>query len=227
MSPDYKGDASVQLAKASFNAPSKSSSRDQSKAVSTSPAMSRFGEELDPLPDCKAKIRRHLHDAIPEYTELKVLRHHIGKSIDVMAVALMTPADPERARKGPREYTMAFTVTDHSVGPSAVNEVLFYRPHKDSLPKVKSGDIVLFRNFTVLAIKDKGYGLRTNDSSSWAIFDTEDEPAQIRGPPVEYGEGETTQVAYLREWYGLLDASSHKKLKRATEKIKNAGKLSK
>ena len=219
MSPDYKGDASVQLAKASFNVPSKSSSRDQSKAFSTSPATSKFGEELDPIPVCKAKIRRHLHESIPDYTDLKVLRHHIGKSIDVLAVAMMSPADPKRASKGPREYMMSFTVTDHSIAPSSVAEVLLYRPHKDSLPKVKSGDIVLLRNFTVLAIKGKEYGLRTNDSSSWAIFDTEDEPAQIRGPPVEYGEGETTHVGYLREWYSHLDASSREKLNKANKKF--------
>ncbi|KAK8066483.1 hypothetical protein PG997_013230 [Apiospora hydei] len=227
MSPDYKGDASVQLAKAPFNVPSKSSSRAQSKAASTSPATSKFGEELNPLPDCKAKIRRHLRNSIPEYTELKVLRYHIGKSIDVMAVALTTPTDPQRVKGGPREFSMSFTITDQSVGPNSVNEVLLYRPHKDSLPKVKSGDVVLLRNFTVVALKDKGYGLRTNESSSWAIFDAEDEPAQIRGPPVEYGEGETTHVAYLREWHGLLDDSARQKLNRANDKIIKAGKSSK
>ncbi|KAK8136425.1 hypothetical protein PG984_004365 [Apiospora sp. TS-2023a] len=224
MSPDYKGDASVQLAKASFNVPSNSSSRDQSKAFSTSPATSKFGEQLNPMPVCKAKIRRHLHDSIPDYTELKVLRHHIGKSVDVLAVALMSPPEPERAKKGPREYMMSFTVTDHSTAPSSIAEVQLYRPHKDTLPKVKSGDVVLLRNFTVLAIKNKDYGLRTNDSSSWAIFDTEDEPAQIRGPPVEYGESEMTHVDYLREWYGLLDAGSRTKLEAANKKFIEAGR---
>ncbi|KAK7953851.1 3-dehydroshikimate dehydratase protein [Apiospora saccharicola] len=224
MSPDYKGDASVQLAKASFNVPSKSSPRDQSKALSTSPATSKSGEQLNPMPVCKAKIRRHLHDSIPDYTELKVLRHHIGKSIDVLAVALMSPPEPERAKKGPREYMMSFTVTDHSIAPSSIAEVQLYRPHKDTLPKVKSGDVVLLRNFTVLAIKNKDYGLRTNDSSSWAIFDTEDEPAQIRGPPVEYGENEMTHVDYLREWYGLLDAGSRIKLEAANKKFIEAGR---
>ncbi|KAK8111331.1 uncharacterized protein PG998_007788 [Apiospora kogelbergensis] len=231
MSPDYKGDESVRLAKAAFNyssmSTSKTSSRAQSKAVSTSPAASKFGEELDPLPGVKAKIRRHLRDSVPEYTELKVLRHHIGKSLDVMAVALMSPADPQRAKGGPREYMMSFTVTDHSIGPNAAAEVLLYRPHKDSLPKVKAGDIVLLRNFTVLSLKGKDYGLRTNDASSWAIFDTEDEPAQIRGPPVEYGEGEVTQVAYLREWYRFLNANSRSKLERANQKVINAGRASK
>ncbi|KAK8002905.1 hypothetical protein PG989_002624 [Apiospora arundinis] len=227
MSPDYKGDESVRLAKAAFNYSSKSSSRDQSKAASTSPANSKFGEELDLLPGVKAKIRRHLRDSIPEYTELKVLRHHIGKSVDVMAVALMSPADPQRAKGGPREYMMSFTITDQSIGPSAAAEVLLYRPHKDSLPKVKSGDVVLLRNFTVLSLKGKDYGLRTNDTSSWAIFDTEDEPAQIRGPPVEYGDGETTQVAHLREWYSLLNANARSKLERANQKIINAGRASK
>ncbi|KAK8012577.1 hypothetical protein PG991_009952 [Apiospora marii] len=137
----------------------------------------------------------------------------------------MSPDDPKRATKGPREYKMTFTVTDPSIA-SSVTLVQLYRPHKDSLPKVKSGDVVLLRNFTVLAIRGKDYGLRTNDSSSWAIFDTENEPAQIRGPPVEYGEGETTHVDYLREWYGLLDASSREKLGSASEKMMKANSSS-
>jgi hypothetical protein len=200
-------DSSVQLARASFT-------RQPPKQDEDSYSMTA----------AKLQLVRHLRDELPDCTSLKVLRQHLTKSLDVIAVTIMQPPDPRRAKGGPREYKMAFTVTDHSIGPYAVAEVLIHRPHKDTLPVVKYGDVVLLRNFTVVSLPNKGFGLKTNDGSSWAVFDREDEPAQINGPPVEYGEKETTYVSYLREWFGLLGDSAKAKLVRANEKIMNAGK---
>jgi hypothetical protein len=175
----------------------------------------------------KLKLVRHLRDELPDLTTLKVLRQHTGKSLDVMGVVTMSPAEPQRAKGGPREYMMSFTITDHSIGPIAAAEVQLYRPHKESLPKVKMGDVVLLRNFGVLALKGKGFGLRTNDGSSWAVFDREDEPAQIKGPPVEYGDGEKLFAGYLREWFALLDEKARGRLETANQKIIDAGKAGK
>ncbi|KAI8623706.1 hypothetical protein F5Y19DRAFT_468336 [Xylariaceae sp. FL1651] len=172
----------------------------------------------------KLNLVRHLRDELSDCTSLKILRQHLTKSLDVIAVAMMQPPEPRRAKGGPREYMMSFTVTDHSIGPYAVAEVLIYRPHKDTLPVVKYGDIVLLRNFTVVSLTNKGFGLKTNDASSWAVFDHEDQPAQIKGPPVEYGESETTYATYLREWFGLLDDKAKAKLERANQKFINTGK---
>lgn len=172
----------------------------------------------------KLQLARHLRDELPDCTSLKVLRQHLTKSLDVIAVAVMQPPDPQRAKGGPREYMMSFTIADHSIGPYAVAEALIYRPHKDTLPVVRYGDIVLLRNFTVVSLANKGFGLRTNDGSSWAVFDYESEPPQIRGPPVEYGERETLYVSYLREWFGLLDVKAREKLELANQKIINTGK---
>ncbi|KAI1326860.1 hypothetical protein F5Y16DRAFT_373612 [Xylariaceae sp. FL0255] len=181
-------------------------------------------EDSNSMAAAKLNLVRHLRDELPDCTSLKVLRQHLTKSLDVIAVAMMQPPEPRRAKGGPREYMMSFTVTDHSIGPHAVAEVLLYRPHKDFLPVVKYGDVVLLRSFTVVSLTGKGFGLRTNDSSSWAVFDHEDQPAQIKGPPVEYGDSETTYVTYLREWFGLLDEKAKEKLERANQKLMEASR---
>ncbi|KAI1138852.1 hypothetical protein F5Y05DRAFT_382610 [Hypoxylon sp. FL0543] len=185
---------------------------------------SQTEEDSNSMAAAKLKLVRHLRDELPDCTSLKVLRQHLHKKLDVIAIAMMHPPDPQRAKGGPREFMMSFTITDHSIGPYSVVEVLLYRPHKETLPIVKAGDVVLLRNFTVVSLQHKGYGLRTNDESSWAIFDHEDQPAQIKGPPVEYGEKETTYVAHMRSWFNLLDEKARAKLERANQKIINAGK---
>lgn len=199
-------DSSVQLARASLN------------------KNSQTEEESNSMTAAKLKLVRHLRDELPDCTSLKVLRQHLQKKLDVIAVAMMQPPDPQRAKGGPREYMMSFTITDHSIGPHSVVEVQLYRPHKETLPIVKAGDVVLLRNFTVVSLQNKGFGLRTNDESSWAIFDHDDQPPQIKGPPVEYGEKETTYVANMRSWFNLLDEKARAKLERANQKIVNAGK---
>ncbi|KAH8664002.1 hypothetical protein BX600DRAFT_463431 [Xylariales sp. PMI_506] len=227
--PEAVGDDSIQLAKSSLHTPSKLDHvLEVGKSFTgSSPASSRIEEETGSLAACKLKLNRHLRDELPDYTSLKVLRHHMGKSVDVLAVAMMTPEDPRRAKGGPREYMMSFTVTDHSVG-TGVAEVQLYRPHKESLPRVRAGDPVLLRNFTVLSLKGKGFGLRTNDGSSWAVYDRPaEEPPQIKGPPLECGEGEAQFAAYLREWMELLDDKARQKLEKANQKIIEAGKAGK
>ncbi|KAI8960735.1 hypothetical protein F5Y11DRAFT_328954 [Daldinia sp. FL1419] len=199
-------DSSVQLARASITRSSQSE------------------EESHSMTAAKLKLVRHLRDELPDCTALKVLRQHLQKKVDVVAVAMMHPPNPQRAKGGPREFMMSFTITDHSIGPYSVVEAQLYRPHKETLPIVKAGNIVLLRNFTVVSLQGKGFGLRTNDESSWAIFDHDSEPPQIKGPPVEYGEKETTYVTIMRTWYNLLDEKARSKLERANKKIIDAGR---
>ncbi|KAI0459920.1 hypothetical protein F5B21DRAFT_454707 [Xylaria acuta] len=181
-------------------------------------------EESSSMTAAKLQLARHLRDVLPDFCSLEALRQHLTKSLDVIAVAAMQPPDPRRAKGGPREYMMSFTITDYSIGPYNVAEALLYRPHKDSLPVIRYGDVVLFRNFTVVSLAGKGFGLRSNDVSSWAVFDYEDEPAQIRGPPVEYIQREIAYVNYLREWFSLLDAKARARLECANQDIISAGK---
>ncbi|KAI0431892.1 hypothetical protein F5Y09DRAFT_177636 [Xylaria sp. FL1042] len=181
-------------------------------------------EDGSSMTAAKLQLARHLRDELPDCTSLKVLRQHLTKSLDVIAVAVMQPPDPRRAKGRPREYMMSFTIADHSIGPYVVAEAFLYRPHKDSLPVIRYGDIVLLRNFTVVSLANKGFGLRSNDGSSWAVFDFEGEPPQIKGPPVEYGQKEILYVSYLRDWFRLLDVKARQKLELANQKIINAGK---
>ncbi|KAI1438345.1 hypothetical protein GGR50DRAFT_641121 [Xylaria sp. CBS 124048] len=192
--------------------------------ASLSSQTSKLDEDSPSMAMIKLQLSRHLRDELLDCASLKVLRQHLTKSLDVIAVAAMQPPEPRRAKGGPRECMMSFTISDHSIGPYAVAEVLIYRPYKDKLPVIKYGDIVLLRNFTVVSLADKGFGLRSNEASSWAVFDYEDEPPQIRGPPVEYDERETLYVGYLREWFRLLNAKARAKLERANKDIINAKK---
>ncbi|KAH9909725.1 hypothetical protein F4778DRAFT_712372 [Xylariomycetidae sp. FL2044] len=235
-------DPSVQLARASVNKGRKSKeaspghsphTRSLSSPEAEDPSVqlarasmgkdpSEIEEDSAAITAAKLKLSRHLREKLPDCVSLKILRQHLTKSLDVFAIVMMQPPEPRRAKGGPREYMMSFTITDHSIGPFAVSEVQLYRPHKDSLPVVKPGDVVLLRNFKVLSLQNKGLGLRTTDASSWAVFDHNEGPPQIRGPPVEYGEAETAYVEYLQEWFSLLGEKSHEKLERATKKIVEA-----
>ncbi|KAI0471593.1 hypothetical protein GGR56DRAFT_81124 [Xylariaceae sp. FL0804] len=281
-------DSSIQLARASLNKlppPANSSRRhtrlearrhESSEAEDSSSQLTQASlhtlpkvkEDSGSMAAVKLNLVRQLAEQLPDCASLKVLRQHLTKSLDVIAVAMMQPPEPRRAAKGPREYLMSFTVTDHSIAEhdahhhhhhhhdgGGVAEVQLHRPHKDSLPAVRAGDVVLLRNFTVVALPGKGFGLQSNDASSWAVFEqqkqksqtsppppknpTTDEeqeeeeeeeedqeeprPAQIRGPPVEYDARETTYVAYLREWFGLLDDTARELLEVANRRIVDAG----
>jgi len=91
--------------------------------------------------------------------------------------------------------------------------VQIFRPHIEALPAVEKGDAILLRNFSVLSIKGKGFGLRsTEEGSSWAVFKSEGDEVQVKGPPVEFGDGEREHVKLLKAWWAALDASVMKKL---------------
>ncbi|RYP71279.1 hypothetical protein DL769_004716 [Monosporascus sp. CRB-8-3] len=202
--PDEK-DPSLQLARISLSSPSKA--------------------EDERWVEAKLQVVRHLRDELPEYPQLQILRYYIGQTVDVMAVSMMRSPEPRRAKGGPRHYMMAFNVADQSTPPSNVIEVQLYRPHKDALPVVKRGDVVLLRNFKVVALQGRGCGLRTGDESSWAVWDSaHGGPPQIRGPPVEISEKEALHAGYLREWFNLLSSNARAKLERASQKIINAAK---
>lgn len=178
-------------------------------------------DDTESMATIKLHLARHLRDELRDCYILEGLRYHLNKVVNVIAVVMMQPAEPQRTKA--REYAMSFSITDHSIGPNSVMEVQFYRPHKESLPAVKPGDIVLLRRFKVLSLTNKGFGLRTQpDGSSWAVFDRESEPAQIKGPPVEYDANESVYVDYLREWHGLLDEKARARLERANKRIIDA-----
>jgi hypothetical protein len=166
----------------------------------------------------KLKLNRVLRTQLTEFTSLKLVRYHLTKKLDVLAVVTSTPAEPERAKGGPRHYQFTFNVTDQSIAPTAVTEIKVRRPYKDALPVVKVGDRILLRQFEVTSSKNRGFTLVSTDTSSWAIFTGVGDRVDVRGPPVEYGDGELEHIAGLRAWYDQLEPAAIEKIQKANGK---------
>ncbi|KAK2064688.1 hypothetical protein LY76DRAFT_679822 [Colletotrichum caudatum] len=231
-SPDAEDD-SVQLARSAIKSPSRASrvkeprEKEATKPKEIDVAKSKQSKR-DATPNeaaeqtpaaLKAQLTRSLRADMPDCISLKVLRNHPGKSVDVLAIATTEPPEAKRAKGGPRGIMLAFNVTDHSIAPSQTIAVQIFRPHKAALPVVHPGDAILLRSFSVMVLTGRGFGLRANDGSSWAVFEREsqDDLPQIRGPPVELTEGETSYAALLRQWYAGLDTKSLARLDKANE----------
>ncbi|KAL0943706.1 uncharacterized protein CTRU02_201593 [Colletotrichum truncatum] len=219
-SPDEDEDAGVQLARAAIKSPSRGTREADegdvaAAAAATAPAPAPAGDATASL---KAQLAKSLRNA-PDCISLKVLRNHPGRAVDVIAIATTEPPEAKRAKGGPRGIMLAFNITDHSIAPTQTVPVQIFRPHKAALPVVHPGDAILLRQFTITSITGRGFGLRANDGSSWAVFerDSEDDLPQIRGPPVELTEGETSHAALLKQWYTGLDAKALAKLDKANE----------
>jgi hypothetical protein len=168
-----------------------------------------------------------LRTELSDFTALKVLRYHLNRKLDVLAIATTTPPEPKRATKGPRHYLITFNITDPSVAPTSVTEVLVFRPYKEALPIVEAGDGILLRNFQFTAVMGRGFALRSdqNEASSWAVFKGDGNQVETRGPPVEYGEGEKNHILALKDWYRGLDSVAMSKINRANgEKDTGVGK---
>ncbi|KAE9364617.1 hypothetical protein N431DRAFT_300079, partial [Stipitochalara longipes BDJ] len=206
--PPNGHDASIELALASLESPSKQQ-HDLRKA---------------PVADLKLRLSRALRTELSEFTALKVLRYHLNQKLDVLAVATTTPDEPQRAKNGPRHYQITFNVTDPSIAPSGVTEIQIFRPYKDALPIIQAGDGILLRNFQVISVKNRGFGMRsvTDEGSSWAVFKDSGEP-EVRGPPVEFGDGEKNHVIALRAWYETLDEAAKVKISRANGEKASVG----
>ncbi|KAB8292153.1 hypothetical protein EYC80_007896 [Monilinia laxa] len=168
--------------------------------------------------DPKLRLTKYLRTDLSEYTTLKMLRFKISSKLDILAIATSVPPDPQRAKSGPRHYTITFTITDQTIAPSGVVEVKIFRPYKDALPTPEIGDGILLRDFSVSSIKGKGFALRSEEGSSWAVFKDEGTEIEVRGPPVEYGPGEKKHMKELREWFHGLDENQKIKL----EKVRTA-----
>jgi hypothetical protein len=224
---DKNEDTSIALARAALASPSRRGHEADGPAPSTTTPPT--------IATLKSQLTKRLRTELPECVPLKSLSMHVDKFPNALAVVTSRPTEPARAKGGPREYFMSFRVTDPSVAPAKVVEVQLYRPHKDSLPVVAPGDVVLLQRFQVRAMSGKGWGLRTGGESAWAVWEGDAGGGdggqvtvvapQIRGPPVEDWEGYVGYVGTLREWFGLVmgDAASKGKLERADRKFGEAG----
>ncbi|GAB1315026.1 hypothetical protein MFIFM68171_05236 [Madurella fahalii] len=234
---DEGGDNSVSLARAALASPSKMDGSAPLTPTTTAAL--------------KSELTKRLRTDLPECVPLRNLRLHNEKFPNVVAIVTTHPTPATRAKGGPREFFMSFHVTDPSAAPAGVVEVQLYRPHKDSLPVVKPGDAVLLQRFQVKSLSKKGWGLRTQGESAWAVFEENDgvgagagagatgsggngegkdgsgsgSVPQIKGPPVEDYEGYVEYVGLLKRWFrGLMsDAAARERLERADRKLVEAG----
>lgn len=170
----------------------------------------------------KSQLLRMLQSDLPEFLPLRVLRNSLHKTVDIMAIAAVTPSASVRPKNGPRDYMLELILTDPSTAPSTVSVAQIYRPHQKSLPIVKAGDVILLRRFQVLSMKGRGFGIRAGDDSAWAVFEKQDEEKlpQITGPPVEVTEEEVMYVMNLAGWWEGMGEDAWKKAEEAGEKAK-------
>jgi hypothetical protein len=154
---------------------------------------------------------------------LRNLRIHPNKTVDIVGVATIRSPEPRRARGGPRTSLLEFLITDFSIAPSQVIHVRISRPHKEALPIVSPGDVVVLYQFPIASMKSRAFGLQSGERSSWAVFERGPDGElgkipQVRGSPVEIGDGEEAYVGLLKKWYDLLDEKTLAKLEKVSQK---------
>ncbi|KAM0388084.1 hypothetical protein ACHAO7_002217 [Fusarium culmorum] len=174
----------------------------------------------------KLRLVKNLRTDLPDFLSLKKLTGNINKMVDVLAVVTQTPPQPHRPKNGPRDFMLTLTLTDPSTAPTQVRVAHIFRPHLASLPDVESGDIVLLRRFKVVSMKGRDFGIRSEDSSSWAVSKPNDEQvlSQVKGPPVETTPEEIAHAKGLRHWWSLQDDNAMNKIETASRKVTEAGK---
>lgn len=198
----------------------RSPSRRKVSATSTNKAKSKTKTKS------KDDLVKRLGTEMPECAPLKDLKSYNMNTLDVAAVVTSTNTTPQRTKA--RQYVSSFTISDPSTASQGVIEVSLFRAHKDYLPVVKPGDSILLRRFTVTSLPGRGFGLRTEEESSWAVFNTDGDDAtpQVRGPPVELSEKEKSYLVDLRAWYAALDEGAKEALAAAVGEAVQKGKES-
>ncbi|KAJ4373596.1 hypothetical protein N0V86_007738 [Didymella sp. IMI 355093] len=155
------------------------------------------------------------------YTPLRDLLYFLNRSSqfhssanpDMLALCTSASTTPDKAKKGPRHWTTSLSVTDLSIWPE-VRAVQCFRAYQNALPVAQPGDVVLLRAFKVESRRREPL-LRSADESSWCVwrygqpvwgkkggrFGELRAREEVKGPVVERGTGEWTEVEKLRNWY--------------------------
>ncbi|KAI9707752.1 MAG: hypothetical protein M1836_000714 [Candelina mexicana] len=116
-------------------------------------------------------------------------------------VAIASASTPIiRAKTGPRDYHTTIHITDPSSSPTTT-KVQIFRPFKEALPLIGSGDAILLRNFKMVSFERK-LGLVSQANSAWAVLKGRE--IDVGGPPVELGAEERGFAKGLGEWWGSL-----------------------
>ncbi|KXT03510.1 hypothetical protein AC578_1640 [Pseudocercospora eumusae] len=147
----------------------------------------------------------------------------VDKTVDVIAMVSDASSTPERAKSGPKDFFTIFKITDQSLtsrdDADELGEVRIevYRHWHATLPVASPGDVVLLRGFSVKSRKRRPY-LLSGDASAWLVWRFSEVGSQegerrkrpgssggvreeIKGPPVEFDEGERRRARELRQWW--------------------------
>ena len=218
-SPDPEEDTSIILAKASLNTPPPNKVAGLKPSVRTNTVTV---EEKTSAAALKARLNEKLLGL--DLIALRSLRSHTNQKVNVLGVAIKKPEDAKRHKKGSRNYRLDVTITDQSEAPLQATIVHIYRPHKQALPEVQAGDVMLLQGFQVFGVQKDGFGLMSAEESAWALYERAhpSEPPQIKGRPMEPTEEEHGQAALLLRWYAALTGKAKEKLEKATERLEAA-----
>ncbi|MCJ1403732.1 hypothetical protein MMC11_006955 [Xylographa trunciseda] len=159
------------------------------------------------------------------FAPLSSLENHFNSTIDVFALAILS-TKASRATKGPRDYCQTvFIVDSSSYVPNTIPKYTtaqIFRPYKQALPTLLTGDALLLRNFKVQVQKHNPMLLST-ENSAWAVF-REDTDVQIRGPHVEFGEEEEGIAKGLTEWWHSLGSEVEDQLVSSVSQVESSSK---
>ncbi|KAJ4388706.1 hypothetical protein N0V93_006165 [Gnomoniopsis smithogilvyi] len=196
------------------------------RAALKSPTSKKRKVPATPAKNLNTDLVKRLENDLPDCVALNDLRKYNANFVDAAAVATSANVPPKRTPT--REYASSFTITDPSVAPNGgVVEVELYSLHKDHLPVVKTGDSVLLRGFLVVSLPGRGFGLKTKDGSSWAVFKAEgDDQPEMKAAPVEMSDKEAKFMLDARAWYADLDETAKGILVGAVQEMVAAGKQS-
>ncbi|KAF2492239.1 hypothetical protein BU16DRAFT_620641 [Lophium mytilinum] len=146
-------------------------------------------------------------------TYLNISSQSLDNSLDVLVIVTRDASPAERAKKGPRDFSTVFHITDASIHPNAI-QVQIFRPYRAAVPTAQAGDVVLLRNFAVKSHKGKEQLLSLEDSAwrvwrfgkpLWGMKKGQHGEIEAReecsGPPAEVGDEERGQVEVFRTWW--------------------------
>ncbi|KAF4958209.1 hypothetical protein FGADI_2581 [Fusarium gaditjirri] len=196
------------------------------KSPSIAGSTTTMPEEED-VKTLKIQLVKSLRTNLPDFLSLKMLsRNSIDKMTDILAVITQSPPPPHRPKHGPRDFMLTLSLIDPSTAPTQVRVAHIFRPHLTSLPDVESGDVILLRRVKVVSMKGRGFGVRSEDGSSWAVSKHSEREilTQVKGPPIEIIPEEIEYAKGLRHWWSLQDDNAMGKIETASRKVTEAGK---
>lgn len=196
------------------------------KSPSIAGSTATVPEEED-VKTLKMQLVKSLRTNLPDFLSLKMLsRNSIDKMTDILAVITQSPPPPHRPKHGPRDFMLTLCLIDPSTAPAQVRVAHIFRPHLTSLPDVESGDVILLRRVKVVSMKGRGFGVRSEDGSSWAVSKSNEREilTQVKGPPIEITPEEIEYAKGLQHWWSLQDDNAMGKIETASRKVTEAGK---